>query len=468
MSFALSSPQTPPPKTKLPRIPNAPQSPTKLHTKSLPTVLEMTTSTPEKVAVLSQPVFPPLRAFDRAWSLTTDDSHIPVYDLLKLLHNLRLESLHDMHEDNELIHMDDMVIKSRIVEQTEFLHNVNKEQAYQIIYQSFYDAKEILKNTGSLNLQYDIFNNQYDLMMTMMVSNNGSQEDNDDEDYDETATLMEMTQNSPLQEDYEDILIPQQISNWVKPNIKLALTELEQFHIKLNNQYLGLENDLRQIKLKNDLDLKELQVLVGKNDHLIGKLNDIRDELSGINNCLMEYRDQFDMDSFIACDNEKTKEWQSQLLNNNNDSNNNEELMVSCLQSIDVIEKEALEVDIKLSWSLDNTPLTTEIRISEKDHIFVSETKEATPDVQQVAETVPKTDNTSGIETADTVQKTSIIPIMSDNGSSDDIKESNLVKSHISNPNVTEIKKKGKLSKHSHYIVIVAIGVIFAYVKSML
>ena len=120
MSFALSSPQTPPPKTKLPRIPNAPQSPTKLHTKSLPTVLEMTTSTPEKVAVLSQPVFPPLRAFDRAWSLTTDDSYIPVYDLLKLLHNLRLESLHDMHEDNELIHMDDMVIKSRIVEQTEF------------------------------------------------------------------------------------------------------------------------------------------------------------------------------------------------------------------------------------------------------------------------------------------------------------------------------------------------------------
>ena len=81
----------------------------------------------------------------------------------KLLHNLRLESLHDIHEDNELIHMDDMVIKSRIVEQTEFLHNVNKEQAYQIIYQSFYDAKEILKNTGSLNLQYDIFNNQYDL-----------------------------------------------------------------------------------------------------------------------------------------------------------------------------------------------------------------------------------------------------------------------------------------------------------------
>ena len=155
-------------------------------------------------------------------------------------------------------------------------------------------------------MQYDIFNNQYDLMI-MMASNNGSQEDNDDEDYDETATLMEMTQNSPLQEDYEDILIPQQISNWVKPNIKLALTELEQFHIKLNNQYLGLENDLRQIKLKNDLDLKELQVLVGKNDHLISKLNDIRDELSGINNCLMEYRDQFDMDSFIACDNEKTK-----------------------------------------------------------------------------------------------------------------------------------------------------------------
>ena len=106
--------------------------------------------------------------------------------------------------------------------------------------------------------------------------------------------------------------------------------------------------------------------MVGKNDHLISKLNDIRDELSGINNCLMEYRDQFDMDSFIACDNEKTKEWQSQLLNNNN-----EELMVSCLQSIDVIEKEVLEVDIKLSWSLDNTPLTTEIRISEKDHIFV-------------------------------------------------------------------------------------------------
>ena len=70
---------------------------------------------------------------------------------------------------------------------------------------------------------------------------------------------------------------------------------------------MGLENDLRQIKLKNDLDLKELQVLVGKNDHLISKLNDIRDELSGINNCLMEYRDQFDMDSFIACDNEKTK-----------------------------------------------------------------------------------------------------------------------------------------------------------------
>ena len=31
--------------------------------------------------------------------------------------------------------------------------------------------------------------------------------------------------------------------------------------------------------------------------------------------------------------------------------------MVSCLQSIDVIEKEALEVDIKLSWSLDNTLL---------------------------------------------------------------------------------------------------------------
>ena len=75
----------------------------------------------------------------------------------------------------------------------------------------------------------------------------------------------------------------------------------------------------------------------------------------------------------------------------------------------------------------------------------MSETKEATPDVQQVAETVPKTDNTSGIETADTVQKTSIIPIMSDNGSSDDIKGSNLVKSHISNPNVTEIKKRESL-----------------------
>ena len=85
--------------------------------------------------------------------------------------------------------------------------------------------------------------------------------------------------------------------------------------------------------------------------------------------------------------------------------------------------------------------------------------------MQQVAETVPKTDNTSGIETADTVQKTSIIPIMSDNGSSDDIKESNLVKSHISNPNVTEIKKKESLVKHSHYIVIVAIGVILLMLK---
>ena len=72
----------------------------------------------------------------------------------------------------------------------------------------------------------------------------------------------------------------------------------------------------------------------------------------------------------------------------------------------------------------------------------MSETKEATPDVQQVAETVPKTDNTSGMRQQIQYRKTSIIPIMSDNGSSDDIKESNLVKSHISNPNVTEIKKR--------------------------
>lgn len=463
MSFPLPLPRTPPPKTKLPRIPNAPQSPTKLCSKSLPTVLEMTTSTPEKDTAFSQSTFPPIRLFDRAWSLTTDDSHIPVYDLLKLLHNLRLESLHDMNEDYELIHMDDMVIKSRIVEQTEFLHEVNKEQAYQIIYQSFQDTKEVLKNNESLNLQYDIFNNHYDLMM-MRISNNGSQEDNDEEDYDETATLMEIAQNSPLQEDYEDVLIPQQISNWVKPNIKLALTELEQFHIKLNNQYLVLENDLRQIKLKNDLDLKELQVLVGKNDHLINKLNDIREELSGINNCLMDYRDQFDMDSFIVCDNEKTKEWKSQLLNDDNDG----ELLASCLQSIDITAKEALEVDIKLSWSLDNTPLTRETRVYEKDHIFVLENKEVTTNVQQVGMSVPKTDDISGVKTVDIVQITSTIPLTVDNETSCHTEESKLVESHISNPKATDIRKKGKISRHSHYLVIVAIGVIVAYFKSML
>ncbi|EMG48842.1 hypothetical protein G210_0517 [Candida maltosa Xu316] len=248
------------------------------------------TSTPEKPVSQPQPQPHQPSIFDHIWSITTDKDSIPVHDLFKLLRNLEIDLLQTTTNTrtgpaDEFFLSNDMVIKTRIVEQCENLSKVNKQQALDIICRSLHDVQVMNPQT--------IDDPPPAPVVAVAGDQNGAHviDDEDDYDYDETATLMETHQDSPMREDDNEVLTTSVI-NWAKPNIKLALQELEMMHDRLDKQYLLLEDELAMIKMKNDLDMNELDFLMKNNDIMTNRVGNIKEEMLELGNELGNYRDK--------------------------------------------------------------------------------------------------------------------------------------------------------------------------------
>ncbi|RCK62279.1 hypothetical protein Cantr_09311 [Candida viswanathii] len=343
MDIGCSPPITPQ-KSKIPRVPRTPKTPpstTTATSEASSTPLEafdITTSTPEPPDQQQQ-----ISIFDHIWSLTatTDEDSIPVHDLFRLLKYLEIELMSATTSMEPCFLSNDFVIKSRIVELSEFLDRVDKDQAFDIICHSLRDMR--ILHPGSVD-QEDVLMNEGHIAVSDDVIS-------EDIDYDETATLMEANQSSPLREDTEGRSQDRAIViNWAKPNIRLALEELELLHTKLDQQYMTLESELAQIKRKNSCDLEELRSLTKSNDSIYDRIENLRDELLHYNNELVDYRDRFHSNRVVVDD----KLVLSFL------TNDDDELVLKELRGLDAEE---------VSWSTETTPIVEQVASNVKDGI---------------------------------------------------------------------------------------------------
>ncbi|RCK59582.1 hypothetical protein Cantr_07599 [Candida viswanathii] len=342
MDIGCSPPITPQ-KSKIPRVPRTPKTPPSTTTTSEASstsleAFDITTSTPEP------PDQQRISIFDHIWSLTTttDEDSIPVHDLFRLLKYLEIELMSATTSMEPCFLSDDFVIKSRIVELSEFLDRVDKHQAFDIICHSLRDMRVL--HPGSMD-QEDVLMNEGHIAV-------GSDDViSEDIDYDETATLMEANQSSPLREDIEGRSQDRaMVINWAKPNIRLALEELELLHTKLDQQYMTLESELAQIKQKNSCDLEELRSLTKSNDSIYDRIESLRDELLHYNNELVDYRDRFHSNRVVIDD----KLVLSFL------TNDDDELVLKELSGLDAEE---------VSWSTETTPIVEQVASNVKDGI---------------------------------------------------------------------------------------------------
>ncbi|RCK62754.1 hypothetical protein Cantr_09162 [Candida viswanathii] len=241
-------------------------------------------------------------AIDLIWSLITTEETVPVYDLLELLCDLENEStgytyLSVCHLTN------DFMSGSWIFEQTEFLRTITKEQAFNLVYLTLRNMA--MSDDGTIARAYS--GSDPIFFIDDLSDDNDSDDDYDDIDlfseysYEDSATLVEAKPSSPDPRSKRHIFKKQEVViNWVKPNIKATLTKLKIFHIKLGQQYAALEDELSEIERRSSLELEELEKLIKCNDQVCDRIDSIREELSGIGDELVKYKDRFHLNRSLG------------------------------------------------------------------------------------------------------------------------------------------------------------------------
>lgn len=387
MNIGCSPPVTPQ-KSRIPRVPKTsriPQTPPSPCPLNSSLELEedynnITTSTPEPSSDIS--------IFDHIWSLTTNEETIPVHDLFRLLKYLEIELMSSTTIDPYFL-TNDFIIKSRIVEQSEFLERVDKQQAFNIICHSLKDIQFLDPNNPTTTATTTTRGRSRTRRNGDVIDPPMSDSISEENDYDETATLMEMNQNSPLREDTENMNQRDMIFNWTKPTLRVALKELELLHTKLDKQYNLLETELAEIKRKNSSDLEELKSLSKSNDNIYDRIENIRDELLNFNDELVNYRDKFHSNRTINIKDDK------QVLTFLTD--NDDELVLQELTKPEVQED--------LNWSTETTPIVEQIASNIKDEVRLLDSEEEkipTMDKRQDDE-LENIDNDVTVEGAQTV-----------------------------------------------------------------
>ena len=386
MNIGCSHPVTPR-KSQIPRISKIPKTPDRLSYNL--DDFYITTSTPEPTSPQQSQSPSKVSIFDHIWSLITNEDTIPIHDLFRLLKYIEIELMSSTCIDSCFL-SNDFLIKSRIVEQSEFLERVDKQHAFNILCSSLKDMKILNTKDKITRINKDRSLNGYGIID--ISTNDVISEENDyDYDYDETATLMEMNQNSPLREDTEEYNQQRdEILNWVKPNLKSALMELEILHTKLNKQYSLLETDLEEIKRKNSLDMEELKNLNKSNENIYDRVSNIRDEVLNFNTYLVNYREKFHSNITMELQNDD-KQVFSFLTNYDDDD---DELVLQELKLM------ANEESLNLNWSTETTPIVEQLESNIKDNRFIIKRKEVLPNVSKEHEEEEEIDITD-VESGD-------------------------------------------------------------------
>lgn len=113
-----------------------------------------------------------------------------------------------------------------MLNKSEFLERVDKQQAFNIICHSLKDIQFLDPNNPTTTATTTTRGRSRTRRNGDVIDPPMSDSISEENDYDETATLMEMNQNSPLREDTENMNQRDMIFNWTKPTLRVALKRI--------------------------------------------------------------------------------------------------------------------------------------------------------------------------------------------------------------------------------------------------
>ncbi|KAG7666311.1 uncharacterized protein J8A68_000148 [[Candida] subhashii] len=320
MSFSTSTPTSSPrslrpPESPIPPTPSSPfssyrgnhlsvfpRTPPRTPTRAPTTILEIPDQNTEP------------SIFDYVWSKTSKESYIRPHHMFRLLKNLEIELFAEGNDECVDRHLltKDIVIKHRILDGLRGQDRISKAQAFDILVESLHDIrfmdgdnKRIIANFGSGvgRVSKDHYRG------TLDKDKRRSHFDEESlDDYDETASLMEQQQVSPAYS--EDVMLdastPLKSHKPMSSNssfasssepifqIRQSIHELEKFHLKLDSQYAFLETEISQLKVKNNVDLHDLKVLMNNNNSMLERIDSIRENLVEVSGLVCQNVENFD------------------------------------------------------------------------------------------------------------------------------------------------------------------------------
>lgn len=204
--------------------------------------------------------FPLTIVFDHIWTLTTNNKTVRLYELFKIWNYLEIELIGDSSINPYAI-SDKLAVHSQESKRHEFLEEINKDQAFNILYQTI-----VLSN--------DIF--PWECNNSMSTDCNSE----DDVCYCDSAAI-----TTPGENNIESKNTTTQHCRIVSKKLDLGSTlkELEELHAKLNKKYITIENKLFQLERRNSFDVTQLETLTKRNLVVSGRISNIKNELLATN-----------------------------------------------------------------------------------------------------------------------------------------------------------------------------------------
>ena len=232
--------------------------------------------------------------------------------MFRLLKNLEIELFAEGNDECVDRHLltKDIVIKHRILDGLRGQDRISKAQAFDILVESLHDIrfmdgdnKRIIANFGSGvgRVSKDHYRG------TLDKDKRRSHFDEESlVDYDETASLMEQQQVSPAYSEdvmldastplksHKPMLLNSSFASLSEPifQIRQSIHELEKFHLKLDSQYAFLETEISQLKVKNNVDLHDLKVLMNNNNSMLERIDSIRENLVEVSGEFDDYKNK--------------------------------------------------------------------------------------------------------------------------------------------------------------------------------
>ena len=205
--------------------------------------------------------FPLTKIYDHIWSLTTNNETVKTYELFDIWNYLEIE-LSGNTSINSYSMADIPIVHSQKSKQHEFLEEINKDQAFNILYQSIVSSNTIIPRVYDNNLSTDC-------------------NSEDDFGYNNSTTVTEKAHSTPSDHIIESKKTTTQHCGVVSKKLQLgaALEELEELHAKLNEKYITIENKLCQLERNNTFNVKELETLTKRNFEVSERISNIHNEL---------------------------------------------------------------------------------------------------------------------------------------------------------------------------------------------